>query len=206
MKGRFLGFFRISPRRGVLLMASAGFASAVAFASPAPRNASPAPAGSPSASSRRAEAPDPPVTSTKRKWVYDVVYRDGAFSVGPPVLVERDRPFPTPRILGRFAVELYIGRQLLERVRFDLPLLNDVEPGEPLLPPNQRPFPDFSAKARVHRRVEVPDIDRATYAVLVDRATGQRRPLFWPPVDELGRQAAGSASVIASTTSPLRKP
>jgi len=141
-----------------------------------------------------AEAPTPPPLTTARHWAYDIVVRDGEISVAAPKLLQRKQATTTPRLLGRFAIELYVGKELLERVRFEIPLLNNDDParrGAKKAPP---PFPDFSAKARVHKIVEVPDSPRATYAVLVDRKTEKRTPLLWPPVDAVAPKepAAGA--------------
>jgi hypothetical protein len=136
-------------------------------------------------------APDPAPRSTRRKWAYDVSYRDGRFVVGRPTLVEHERPTPTPRAMGRFAIELYVGRELLDRVRFDVPLLNGEVPAPGTSLP--RGSVDWAKGANVHRRIEAPDLDRATYAVLVDRATGERTPLVWPPAEAPSPPASASA-------------
>jgi hypothetical protein len=127
-------------------------------------------------------APDPEPLVTSRKWVYEIIYHEGAIFSPTPAARVLPRPTETPRKMGRFALELYVGRTLLDRVRFDLPLLN----GDPFTGDPHRPYnapPDFERKARVRALVEVPDSERATYAILVDRATGRRVRLFWPPVD-----------------------
>jgi hypothetical protein len=90
------------------------------------------------------------------------------------------RPVATARRVGRFAVELWIGRELVDRVRFDFPLLA----GEGAPPEGARrplhPAPSMGG-VESHERVRVPDSDRATYAVLVDRLAGTSQPLEWPP-------------------------
>lgn len=139
-------------------------------------------------------APDPVPLVTRKKWVYEIIWDHGAIFIPTPTALERARPTETPRKMGRFMLELYVGRELLERVRFDLPMLD----GDPLTGVKKRPFdapPDFERKASVKTSIEVPDSERATFAVLVDRATGRRVRAPWPPVDA---PPAASAAPSAS--------
>lgn len=131
-------------------------------------------------------APDPVPLVTKKKWVYEIVFDEGALFSGTPKAEERPKPTETPRLMGRFAVELWVGKTLLERVRFDFPLL---------LGDDDTKRPSFDKKLRAKATVEVPDTDRASAAVLVDRATGRRVRLFWPPADGIP-----SASASRGTT------
>ncbi len=134
----------------------------------------PVPVASSSASAPRGSPPDPAPLRTKKKWRYEIVYDRGGLFSGTPTSVTLPKPTETSRVMGRFAVELWVGTTLLERARFDVPLLvADDDPGRPR----------FDDKLRAKVSVEVPDTDRATAAVLVDRATGRRMRLFWPPVD-----------------------
>ncbi len=90
------------------------------------------------------------------------------------------KPVVAPRHLGRYAIELWIGRELVDRVRFDFPGLA----GEPPSHPGPRPLkepPTLSAAAVVAARVLVPASPRATRAILVDRMTGSEQRLPWPP-------------------------
>jgi hypothetical protein len=139
--------------------------------------------------------PDPPVTSATRTYRYPVQVTDGTVSVGKPRLVTHTNPVVTPRTMGRFALELYVGRELLERVRFDLPLLDAPSP-----PRSPNAPPDFARHANVRVHVEVPLLDRATYAIWVDRATGATKRIFWPPVDDFVPVPKGSASAPSATT------
>jgi hypothetical protein len=166
----------------LLLLALLPFASALA--SPAPA-AAPSPAASASASvsasARRPDlgvAPDPAPLVTQRKWVYELVYHEGAVFAGMPVGRDAGKPTETPRRMGRFAIELYNGPDLVERVRFELPMMNgDPFTGKPR--PRGAP-PDMERRVRVKIRVEVPATDRANRAIFVDRATGHRVRLPWP--------------------------
>ena len=127
-----------------------------------------------------AELPDPPALMLKRQWEYELLYDRGVVSVVRvrPLLFER--PVATARRLGRYAVELWIGRELVDRVRFDFPgLAAEAPPGGPRHPLHEAP--SLAEGAVVSRTIMVPASPRATRAELVDRATGQRTPLPWPP-------------------------
>src|SRR5262249_55159054 len=82
------------------------------------------------------------------------------------------------RMMGRFALELYVGAELLDRVRFDFPLLGADEMG-----PGGRRFnspPSFERHLATSAAVVVPHSDRTTRVVLVHRASGKKWPLPWP--------------------------
>jgi hypothetical protein len=81
-------------------------------------------------------------------------------------------------MMGRFAVELYIGKELIDRVRFDFPLLGADE-----LAGGERKWdspPSFERKLSTTAAVMIPHSERATRVVLVDRASGRVWPLPWP--------------------------
>jgi hypothetical protein len=88
--------------------------------------------------------------------------------------LDMGKPTPTPRAFGRFALELYDGKELVERVRFDFPLLGagvGFEDGGMFSP------------RRIQSRIGVlfPKTQRGTKLVLFDRATETTYPLAWPP-------------------------
>jgi hypothetical protein len=123
--------------------------------------------------------PDPPL-KTALQWEYLLEYVKGDIRVAGVRRVELDRPVVTARHLGRFAFELWIGAELVDRVRFDFPLLA----ADPAPDGVRRPLhdsPRFGPGAETSQRVLVPASDRATSAVLIDRLTGSRVPLPWPP-------------------------
>jgi len=104
---------------------------------------------------------------------------------------ELERATATERHVGRFAVELWVGAELIDRVRFDFPLLA----ADPAPQGRKRPLrgePSFGPGAETSRDVLVPVSDRATRAVLVDRLDGRTIPLPWPPV--AGLADSGTAS------------
>jgi hypothetical protein len=124
--------------------------------------------------------PDPEPLIVARYWEYQVLYDRGRVSVRSVRPLRYDRPIATPRYVGRFAIELWIGHELVDRVRFDFPVIAADEvrtgPRRPLEEP-----PSLAAGAAVAQTVLVPASPRATRAELVDRATGSRQVLPWPP-------------------------
>lgn len=125
--------------------------------------------------------PDPPPLVTRHQWIFDVRWRDAAVSVRGVRRVELAKPAPTARNMGRFAIELWVGRELVERVRFELPLLGGDE-----LSGKKRPWnapPSFERLLTTSAAILVPHSARATRAVLLDRATGQTVTIPWPPAE-----------------------
>jgi hypothetical protein len=138
---------------------------------PAPSVATPSTASSP---------PDPEPLVTADQWEYVLDYVKGRVTVASVRRVHLLQPVPTARRIGRFAVELRIGAELVERVRFDFPLLAaDLPPSGPKRPLHEEPR--FAPGAETTQTVLVPASDRATKATLIDRLTGDRWPLDWPP-------------------------
>jgi hypothetical protein len=135
--------------------------------------------------------PDPPPVVTSRQWRYRFVYSKGNITVASVERKDFDRPVPTERRVGRFAVELWVGNELVDRVRFDFPLLA----ADPAPEGRKRPLhadPAFGPGAETTREVLVPASDRATRAVLVDRLNGHIVTLAWPP--DAPESPAGTAS------------
>lgn len=127
--------------------------------------------------------PDPEPTSSARELDLDL-----AWERGTPVLARATprtlaAPRKTGRWTGRFALELREGPELLERVRFNVPLLHEAPPkrGDRKAPPS------FEAGLTATVRVVFPHLDRGARFELVDRATGRRWALPWPIVAERGR-------------------
>ena len=141
--------------------------------------------GGPDASALEPIAPDPTPLVASRQWVYDLRYDKGdVYLVG---VHASDLPAPraTPRVMGRFAFELYTGPVLTERVRFDFPGLGAYE--EPVPDGGRRPLHgatvSWNSKLTTHVGVMLPAVDRGTKLVLWDRATNRRWPLPWPAVE-----------------------
>jgi hypothetical protein len=129
--------------------------------------------------------PDPVPLRERRQWEYEIVYDRGKVRVTGVHKQIYPQPVVSERRMGRFAVELWIGRELVERVRFDFPMLGAEEVRQEARRPLAEP-PGLAAGATVSRRVRVPHSDRATRAILLDRATGQAWSLPWPPDAPLG--------------------
>lgn len=122
--------------------------------------------------------PDPPPTETSAYYNLTLRFCDSAVHLMDSKKVELERPTTLPSKMGRFAVELWIGRELLERARFDFPLLGAETQDESLAA-----APQFGPKADVAWTVAVAARERTTRAWVVDRLTEQRWDLDWPPGD-----------------------
>jgi hypothetical protein len=130
--------------------------------------------------------PDPTPMVSRKQWVFDL-----RWSKGEPYLLgvhplDLGAPQETPRAMGRFAIELFEGPTLIERVRFDFPLLGADEPGDGgyMAPP--------SLQRNLTTRIGVmfPATNRGTRLELWDRATDRRYPLPWPPPDDAPRDGS----------------
>jgi hypothetical protein len=116
--------------------------------------------------------PDPPPLVERSQWVFDLRWDRGdpwLLGVHP---LELPAPQATPRAMGRFAIELFEGPTLVERVRFDFPLLGADEPDSGLA---------LGSKLRTRIGVVFPATRRGTRLELWDRATNRRWFLPWPP-------------------------
>jgi hypothetical protein len=124
---------------------------------------------------RSGYAPDPAGVASTKQWIFDVEVREGKPSLGPVRAVTVDKPASTARVIGRFAVEFWIGKELIDRVRFDVPLLED-----PSKRKNRRlGSPEFKVNTRLS--VRLADSPRAASVVFIDRATGETQSFAWPP-------------------------
>lgn len=122
--------------------------------------------------------PDPEPLRQAEQWRYQIEHVDGTLRVAVVEPVTFAQPVVTARRMGRYAIELWIGTELIDRVRFDLPLLAvQPEDGSTSL---AHP-PDLGSGVRARATVLVPASRRARRAVLVDRATREVIALPWPP-------------------------
>ena len=133
--------------------------------------------------------PDPePAMREEMQWVFDLRYERGdVFFVGVHSL-DLGAPQTTPRVMGRFALELFEGPTLIERVRFDFPMLGtgDHQNKAYLSPPS------FEKKLTTRIGVMFPQSKRGTRLELWDRATNQRYRLPWPPEARASGAAEGA--------------
>ncbi len=121
--------------------------------------------------------PDPPATQSRQQWRFQFRYQAGQISVEAVEALHYEQAQTAARRMGRFALELWIGRELLERVRFDFPMLGAPEP-------ETASGVELEAKLDSTRSVLIPHSPRATRAQLVDRKSGRVFALDWPPRPE----------------------
>ncbi|MGH7268980.1 MAG: hypothetical protein ACREJ3_01000, partial [Polyangiaceae bacterium] len=108
--------------------------------------------------------PDPTPLVSRDQWVFDLRWEHGAvwlLGVQPKELLA---PQATPRAMGRFALELFEGAALIERVRFDFPLLGAPEPANA----GWAAPPSFTPGLRTRIGVVFPAVQRGTRLELVD--------------------------------------
>jgi hypothetical protein len=123
--------------------------------------------------------PDPLPLVERGQWVFDLRWERGDVWLLGAHRLELPAPRATPRAMGRFALELFEGRALVERVRFDFPLLGTPDPGDG----GRGAPPSLTQKLRTRVGVVFPATDRGRRLELVDRATDKRWSLAWPPQD-----------------------
>ena len=123
--------------------------------------------------------PDPPAMSSQQQWVFDLRWDRGDVYLLEVHKVDMAGPHVTPRVMGRFALELFEGPTVIERVRFDFPML-----GAPEAPDaGMKTPPRFGPKLRTRIGVLFPATKRGTKLELWDRARDVRMALPWPPTE-----------------------
>jgi hypothetical protein len=134
--------------------------------------------------------PDPPPMKSRQQWVFDLRWSNGApYLLGVHPL-DLGAPQETQRAMGRFAIELFEGPTLIERVRFDFPMLGPPSaPDASFLAP-----PDLQRKLTSRIGVMFPAVSRGTRLELWDRATDARWPLPWPPESDAPPSDAGGGA------------
>jgi len=149
-------------------------------------------------------APDPEPLRLANQWQYSMLFQNGAPNVERVEAKTLSQPQATARHMGRFALELWIGHELIERVRFDFPLIAAEErPGITRRPLHDTPSLIPNAISRV--TVLVPASPRATRLVLVDRATEKVAELPWPP-DREPSAVPGAVSAAPAPSGPVTPP
>ena len=147
---------------------------------------------------REGFAADPPAHATEKQWVFEVAYDNGASAVTSARSANAKKPIATARAMGRFALELWVGKELLDRVRFDVPLLGDDSAYRDTKGYFKKPtFQRVTTKLKV----QMADSPRATVLSFVDRSTGEARKYFWPP-DEKGQLTPFSAKAATGEATP----
>ena len=135
--------------------------------------------------------PDPPAMAERFQWVYDLRWDRGEVYLLEVHKVDMGGPHVTPRMMGRFAFELFEGPTVIERVRFDFPMLG-ADPTDA----GVRNTPRFEPKLKTRIGVLFPATSRGTKLELWDRATGVRLALPWPPKEGPALVDAGGASAL----------
>ncbi len=121
--------------------------------------------------------PDPPAMTEREQWVFDLRWDRGEVYLLDVHKIDMGTPHTTPRVMGRFALELFEGPTLIERVRFDFPMLGVPESPDAGL----RTAPRFEPKLKTRIGVLFPATKRGTKLELWDRARDVRMALPWPP-------------------------
>ena len=148
-------------------------------------------------------APDPAGRASKTQWIFDITHKNGKNTITRVRSVKLEQAASSARVMGRYAIELYVGKQLLDRVRFNVPLTGDGPPERSHRRVFSRPtFENVSTRLRV----QIADNARATYVVLVDRATGDTQRFWWPPSSDGALVPMGTPPATAPSSTPKARP
>jgi hypothetical protein len=173
--------------------------SASTSAAPAPSASAAEPTPTPVAPSN---APDPTPQRSATQVQYELELKDGTITVVSVTPVKLAEPIVTPRRVGRYAIELTIGKELIERLRFDFPATAADEPQLGTKKSLNAPL-TLSQHAIGHLKLLLPQNPRVRRAALIDRATNTATELPWPLPPP--PPAPASASATASGA-PIPKP
>lgn len=169
----------------------------------APPSATASPSAAPAASSSSepaappltpSSAPDPTPLRLAEQVEYELELRDDQITVVSVKPVKLAQPIVTPRRVGRYAIELSIGHELIDRLRFDFPATAADEPQLSSKKPLFAPL-TLSQHAIGHLKLLVPQSPRVRRAALVDRARNVATELAWPMPEP--PPPAPSASTVA---------
>lgn len=126
-------------------------------------------------------SPDPPGHASRKQWALTITAREGKVTAASASSSLLKQPAESPRVVGRFALELYIGATLLDRVRFNVPLMGDGPMEHSRRTTYHSPDTD---QVTTTLQVRLADNPRGAYLVLVDRVTEERRRFEWPPTED----------------------
>jgi hypothetical protein len=130
---------------------------------------------------------------------YELELAEGKVRVVAVKAVKLPQPIVTPRRMGRYAIELGIGQELIERVRFDFPGTAADEPTPEAKKSLRTPL-DLGSRAIARVKLLLPHSPRVRRALLVDRALGTAQELEWP----LPVIAAAAAPAPATSSAPAQ--
>jgi len=131
---------------------------------------------------------DPPPLTEKTQWVFDLRWDQGDVYLLMVRKIDMPTPMTTPRATGRFALELSEHGALVDRVRFDFPLM--------AVPDNDAGV-RITAKLRTRIGVFFPATKRGDKLELVDRLAGQRYAMPWPPQEGVQSVDGGAVAPVA---------
>jgi|GEM_PF-2915990 len=134
------------------------------------------------------DTPDPPAKSSNKQLIFHLKMDHQVLSVERVERSELKEERVTPRRYGRFSLEAFRGEELVERLRFDFPLLGDtrsaldeVEPG-----------------LVTSVQVEFPELEDVTLLRVVDRKSRKKMELSVPAPGEGAASAAGGGASVAT--------
>lgn len=127
------------------------------------------------------DPPDPKPSHTRDWVVFEFLFAKGKAELQSQRRERITKPRDTARVVGRYAIELWIGCELIDRVRFSFPLQAAEQPRAQSRRHPLHEQPSLTANAQLFTTVRVPLDSRATRAELVDHGTGVRTSLAWPP-------------------------
>lgn len=135
---------------------------------------------------------DPTPMNERMQWVFVLRWARGEVYLVAVHKTDMGEPHPSARVMGRFALELFEGPTLIERVRFDFPGLGAEEVSDG----------GFRAPVRILTKLDTrigvffPATKRGTRLELWDRATNHRWPLPWPPTEGAFSDGLGDGGTL----------
>lgn len=115
--------------------------------------------------------PDPTPLVSDAVFVMSVRFHKGEVTTAKVRREKLPAKAAVDRHFGRFAAELYSGPTLVERIRFDFPLIND----------DSNAADVYAKGLDVTVDVKIPDSDRPNKLEIWDRSTDKRWKLEYPP-------------------------
>lgn len=115
--------------------------------------------------------PDPTPLVSDAVFVLSVRFNKGTVQITKVRREKLASKSAVERRMGRFAAELFTGPTLIERIRFDFPLIND----------DSKASEVYEKGLDVTVEVRVPDSDRPNKLEIWDRANDQRWKFEYPP-------------------------
>ncbi len=115
--------------------------------------------------------PDPVPLASDVALVMTVRFNKGAVTVEKVRREKLGQKMVLPRHFGRFAAELYSGPTLVERIRFDFPLIAD----------DDLAGDTYAKGLDVTVEVRIPESDRPNKLEIWDRASDRRWKFAYPP-------------------------